>query len=247
MKNFLREKIKGFLGLTAAQNSQKNARIVMNDLQSLHLINQHFPIDHYFPLTSFSINPTTVLHVINDTLINKRKKIVELGSGFSTLVIASFLRKADAEIQFISIEHDGHWLEQVQKMLNRNDLTNYVKLVHVPLRERQIDNKLKIWYDTEIIDSVFASTIDKIDLLLVDGPPAYLDLKIRESALPAFIKHMAGSFSVFLDDTNRNSESMIASVWAAKFNIKATFYLRYTCLSTDAGFVSDPISLVDVF
>src|SRR5690242_11048593 len=58
----------------------------------------------YDTLTTFSMMPSTVVHILNDMVINDRKMIIEFGSGNSTIFIARLIHLLGSGIQFYSID-----------------------------------------------------------------------------------------------------------------------------------------------
>jgi hypothetical protein len=243
MKSLIREKLKGFFGLTAIQDAVRNNRLVTNDNFAYQLIRQYCPVNSYFPFTSFSLSPATIVHIMNDILINRRKRIVELGSGSSTLVLASFLKSIDKDIEFVSIESDANWASLISSQLRDNSSEKFVKVVTAELK---MNNDGTFWFDKEKLDIFFSSNVGKIDLLIVDAPPASHHPLIRQHALPFFKTLMADSYAVFLDDSSRKGESAIVNEWAVSYALTTRNYLRYSYLYNGFSYVSEPIYSVNV-
>lgn len=47
---------------------------------ALQLLDSLKPINTFLPATTWSLNPSTIVHILNDILINERKNIIEFGS-----------------------------------------------------------------------------------------------------------------------------------------------------------------------
>jgi len=84
----------------------------------------------------------------------------------STIAIAKFL-KNDPNAKIISLEHDKEWIDIMNRLIEKEGLTNIV-IHHTPLIDFDIDSVKGKWYDISTInlDSDF-------DMLVIDGPPSY--------------------------------------------------------------------------
>jgi len=186
-------------------------------LQHLNTLSSEFK--YYYPYTLSAISPINLQIILNDIVINRRKNIVELGAGLSTLYIATLLKKNNIQATFYSIEENKEWASYIEKQLELEGVSDYGKVFHVPISE----SNNKKWYNLEKIEQIKQS-IKKIDCLIVDAPAAYLkgNEKIRQGALPNFIGILDDSFSIFLDDSNREGEQSIIKDWEREFNIKLT-------------------------
>ena len=146
-----------------------------------------------------AMRPSGLVLTLNEILWFQRRNVVELGSGVSTLFIARLLAERVPEGQLLSIEHNEDWAALVDDRLNREKLTGVARVIHVPLRptERTLDSAPGAWYDEARLR---ADLTGKIDLLLVDGPPAYgkASPTSRYPAIPALSSEFADSFSIIL-------------------------------------------------
>jgi hypothetical protein len=77
----------------------------------------------------------------------------------------------------------------------------------------------------------------KIDLLIVDGPPAGIGLNARYPAIPLLYEHLNSAAQIFVDDGDRPDETETAERWRKQFTDlmveslpteKGTFLLRRT-------------------
>lgn len=194
----------------------------------------------YFPLTPNTLNPHTTLHVINEIDINKRKSIVEFGSGFSTLAIAGFLKKYDIKATFLSIEQNESWANYIQKKLTAMHCTDKIHLIKAPLAPSKYKwQDAQDWYNTEIIQENLPATVD---LLLVDGPGADTQKSIRYPAFPFLEERMEDSFSVFLDDTRRPAEKKIIEEWAKQSHSEVESFPVYGVIYKGIHFSSNPLT-----
>jgi predicted O-methyltransferase YrrM len=104
--------------------------------------------------------------------------VVETGSGVSTLVITYEL-KALGKGKLISLELDEEHARRTREEVARHGLTEWVTVVHAPLREVVVDGATYRWHDLHALDDVPA-----IDLVFDDGPPRYLGPSLRYAAMP---------------------------------------------------------------
>ncbi len=191
----------------------KDILLEIKDLKSLHKLSGMY--ENYLPWSGASIRPTALVYVLNDIVIHNRQVIVECGSGISTIYIASLLKQlGQKERALYSIDQDESWLSILQNELKRNNLEEYVTLIHAPLKSTHhaVNEDLE-WYDTDAIDQQIKER--KIDLLLVDGPPANRKglEHSRYPALPFFHSRMSDRAAIMLDDADRKGEQYVASQW----------------------------------
>jgi hypothetical protein len=184
----------------------------LDDIEAFIQINTL--VDMYLPQSGSAIRPNLLRKILNDILINGRRNIAECGSGISTIYIASLLKQhsfSDAKIY--SIDHDQQWQSIIKDYLTELKLTEFVQLIHAPLETFSNDFKTVDWYQSKSVDKYLENI--KIDQLIVDGPPAFKK-SIKYSRYPAalyFKDKLNANCSIFLDDTNRKSEALIAKKW----------------------------------
>lgn len=171
------------------------------------------------PLTSSAMRPYCLAHLVNDIIINQRRRVIEVGAGISTVVMARLFEDLGVEGRIVSIDHDEGWIEVVQRLLAKEGLERYVRLVHAPLGacEQSMDGCL--WYEAASVEKAVEG--DGYDLLLVDGPPAWEPGRelSRYPALPSFSQKLGSRASIYLDDINRDGERKIVESWQMDFPI----------------------------
>jgi predicted O-methyltransferase YrrM len=149
---------------------------------------------------------------------------VECGGGISTVYIAKVL-KQQRNGHLYTIEDNLDWIEILKSLLEEQELSEYVTIIPAPLVACELALENNLWYDL----SLFRSNLlpGTIDLLIVDGPPAY-DKQRRLSrypALPALRDFFAPNVTVILDDINRSGEAEILVKWANEFGLTFKKYL----------------------
>jgi Methyltransferase domain len=173
----------------------------------------------YLPWSQFALRPSAMVKVLNEILLNRRTCIVECGGGITTFYIAQLL-KQQGRGHLYTIEHDRGWIEWLQDLLNTQELAAYVSIIPASLTSCDVALNDTHWYDTQRIYTTLADR--KIDLLIVDGPPAYDELRqlSRYPALPVLHPFLAENWTVMLDDIGRAGETAILQRWEAEFGVQ---------------------------
>jgi len=173
----------------------------------------------YLPWSAFSIRPSALVNILNDLFLNNRSTIVECGSGISTFYIARLLKQNGGHLY--TIEHERQWCDMMSHRLQKEGLDRLVTLIYAPLQATDLAIDNIPWYDTNAIEKQLSKET-KIDLLLVDGPPAYEEhLKYsRYPAVPYFLPQLSEEYAIVLDDVNRGGEREVLSQWEALLNLK---------------------------
>ncbi|WP_340066115.1 hypothetical protein [Ascidiimonas aurantiaca] len=207
---------------------KKTNVLIREDFALAHL-NQLLPKPYFLPITSWSMAPSAIVFILNDILINKRKNIIEFGSGLSTVFIALLIEQHKLDIQFISIDNNEEWILHQNRILKDLDCEKQVKFVYAPLNTVDQSIKLKTqhtWYETKPLFPFLSGPT--WDLIIVDGPKGSLCDYSRFSAIPFFKDHLSDNFTVLLDDTNRKDEQIITEEWKRILGIPYETYGRYT-------------------
>jgi rhodanese-related sulfurtransferase len=149
----------------------------------------------FLPWTSSSMRPAAILAVTSDIAINQRRVVVECGSGNSTIFAARVLSQHGIDGHVHSLDHDPRWADHTARAIARENLQQWASVTYAPL--------VSGWYDESRIPAV-----EDIELLIVDGPPAYeSELETaREPALEVFWDRLAPGATIILDDSWRRGE-----------------------------------------
>jgi hypothetical protein len=167
----------------------------------------------YIPWTVGSLAPRALVGVLNDIVFHNRQVIVECGGGASTFFIGRLLHERQSG-KLYTIEHSQNWARWLEDGIGREGLNERVSVIVAPLRSSPLAwDTNDAWYDDKEIISSLGSTM--IDLLIIDGPPAYTT-ETRHSryvALPFFYDHLSDTASVVLDNIDRQGERAIVDRW----------------------------------
>lgn len=178
----------------------------------------------YLPWTISAMRPSGLVAVLNEILVNRRRCVVELGSGISTCYIGRLLRQHGGRLT--TVEHDERWADWLEDFLAGEQLTDVVSIVRAPLVSISPGwpGEETTWYERSRLTDALDG--QHIDLLLIDGPPAYRAGRehSRYPALPILAPMFAEDHAIILDDIDRTGEQEIVDVWERDFGI--TFQLR---------------------
>jgi predicted O-methyltransferase YrrM len=159
-----------------------------------------------------AITPETLTLLQHLVAHMRAPRILELGSGVSTLLMAQWLRRG-GEGHILSLEDDARWAAQTESTLAREKLGSFAHVVVSPLVEVDAGARRSAWYDTSCIE-----TDARFDLVIVDGPPAWRgDELARLPALYRLRRHLADNGVLVLDDAVRGGEREIARRWRNDF------------------------------
>ncbi len=195
----------------ASEDRLDVARLLAAENHSLQNLAMRFP-GISMPVSTFSMRGANLEAIVDILVRRKPKTVVELGSGFSTLIIASWLRK-EGQGRVIAFEHDSDWAEKCVSYLRRNCLQDVAEVRLAALALVQVGAKSVEWYDLQnLIDD-----LPQIDLLIVDGPPSGSPAKplARIPAVDVFYDRLSKDAVIFLDDTGREGEQFTANYWAS--------------------------------
>jgi len=170
----------------------------------------------YLPWSSGSMRPAGLVEVCNDVVLNDRRNIVELGSGVSTVIVARLLAQLGGAVRrrLVAVEHDARWRRWVVGQLATEGLDATV--VEAPLQSAADGGGLA-WYDEAAVDAA----VDVIDLLVVDGPPAFEPGcgLARHRALVVLHDRLVAGATVVLDDVERPGEQEVLGRWEDEFGL----------------------------
>lgn len=203
--------------LSAQQATEEN---LYQQLEALISITSILPLRSPLPpMRGWAISPDFGVLLLSEILKKKPRRVLELGSGVSTLLIAYGLEKT-GHGKVVSFDHDLNYCEKSRDRVTEHQLGNIAEVVHAPLREVRLNQGDWDWYDTARIDPDF-----KIDLLVIDGPPGKIQDISRYPALPLLHEYFSDDITILLDDAGRTDEQTIVSMWVREFPEFAHEYL----------------------
>jgi len=166
--------------------------------QLIRLLNLSAPI----PSTrSWAASPDVLLTLLELSQSSKPARILDLGSGMSTLVLA----KSAPQATIISIDNSAEFAGKTKKMLETHGVTNVdVRVAPLTPHASGVD-----WYDLSKLGD-----ISNIDLLFVDGPPGSKNPKARHPVIAECAAKLNPRAIIVIDDAGRDGEKDLAHEFA---------------------------------
>lgn len=158
-------------------------------------------------LGGWAMDPAGMLGVLRLIEQTDPELVVELGSGTSTLWIASCL-KARGKGRLVSIDHLLEYGQATASQLTAMRLDDVAEVRVAPLELQAVGSQEFSWYGAAALEG-----IENIDFLLVDGPPTATGPLARYPALPLLGAALASDACVLLDDTTRKDEQETIRLW----------------------------------
>ncbi|RYD54090.1 MAG: class I SAM-dependent methyltransferase, partial [Sphingomonadales bacterium] len=132
---------------------------------------------------------------------HRPQSVVELGAGASSLVIGRALQKYGGG-SLLSLDQHADFVQATGEWLREHGIL--AELRHAPLGPRP-GGWPGIWYETGPLP-------DRIDLLVIDGPPWTIHPFVRGAAEMLFDRIPVGGV-ILLDDAARPGERVVARRW----------------------------------
>ena len=166
--------------------------------QLLRLLDLSAPI----PSTrSWAASPDVLLTLLDLAKSSKPARVLDLGSGMSTLVLA----KSAPQAEIISIDNSAEYAGKTKRLLAAHGVTN-VDVRIAPLTPHVSGVE---WYDlTQFRD------VTNIDLLFIDGPPGSRNPKARHPAIAECASKLSPRAIIVIDDAGRDGEKDMAHEFA---------------------------------
>ena len=161
----------------------------------------------YFPYSHYSIKYYDLEKIINQIMFSGSKKILELGSGLSTLCMSK-LSAFDSDIQIHSIEHNEEWIKLMAKLIKMNNLQN-IRIDYAPVKDFTDGNFKGRFFDLDKIQ------LDLYDAIIIDGPPANKKELVhsRYPAIQILKNNLKQNGFFYFDDVRRKGEADCLNNW----------------------------------
>ncbi len=181
----------------------------LNHTQALMWLHRALPLRAPLPpLTRWAASAEFAATLAEAVWDREPGVVVELGSGASSLVLGYALEEVGRG-RVVSLDHDGAFAEETRRRVARHGLADRVEVLHAPLREQEVEGRRVRWYDLDGMDLP-----DRIDLLVIDGPPLETNPLARHPAGPLLFDRLGPDAVVILDDARRADEAEAVRRWA---------------------------------
>lgn len=176
-------------------------------------LNQGIP---YTP--DWSAAPDFMRLIVEHALATQPGSIVECSSGLTTLMLARCCQINDHG-KVYSLENGQEYAANTRSYFERYGLDDYATVIDAPLEKMTINGDEFLWYSTGGISTHIPAQIQPsgIDMLVIDGPPGFIQTNSRYPALPQLFGLLADGCSIFMDDAAREDEKRIVALWLAEF------------------------------
>ena len=105
-----------------------------------------------------------------------------------------------------SLENGAEYAEKTRQHLARYALTQ-ASVIHAPLQKHPLNGIEYDWYEITNLPA------KSIDMLVIDGPPGFIQKHSRYPALPLLFDKLADGCVIFMDDAARPDEKAIVEMW----------------------------------
>jgi predicted O-methyltransferase YrrM len=158
--------------------------------------------------------------VVQQIYRRRPRRVLEFGSGVSTVLIARVLRELGDPARLDSFEHHEGWYPRTRELLERTGVTDVAHLHYAPLAPRPgLDVP---WYDLSALPDG-----ERYDLVLVDGPQGgrRREPLARLGGFLAVRERLAPGAVILLDDGLRRGEREVVRRWQqAEPRLRVSFH-----------------------
>ena len=186
-------------------------RTLFNQFESYHFLRDRLNLHDGLPYThDWSAAPDFLKLIAEHCLEHRPQTIVECSSGLTTLVMARCCELNGAG-RVYSLENGEEFATKSRGHLERYGLTERATVIHAPLQHYQLGGRDYQWYALERLPE------NSIDMLVIDGPPGFIQRHSRYPALPLLFDKLADGCVIFLDDAARPDEQELVGWWLTQF------------------------------
>ncbi len=188
-------------------------------MEAINRLAERIQLQQY-PYTKDWSAAADFLELIVDHVLDKKpQNIVECSSGTSTLMLAQSCAQ-NKQGKVLSLENGASYAEVTRDFIQRNDLELYACVIDAPLVDSVIAEQTFQWYQLPTMPA-------SIDMLVIDGPPGFIQKNSRLPALPQLMPYLSSDCVVFLDDAARADEHELVAWWLQQYPDFSHQYLDF--------------------
>ena len=159
------------------------------------------------PMRGWAVSPDFAEVMVGELKARSPTRVLECGSGASTLVIAYFLR-GQGSGHVVSLEHDREYAKKSSQLVAQHGLQMQATVIYAPLIPYSREGREFLWYDVSAVGESAC-----FDFVAVDGPPKDIGPLARWPLLCVLGDRLAPESAIVMDDTNRPDERCILEQW----------------------------------
>ncbi|NOX09905.1 MAG: class I SAM-dependent methyltransferase [Gammaproteobacteria bacterium] len=148
--------------------------------------------------------------IVDHSLNTQPVTILECSSGLTSLMLSRCCQ-INQQGQVYSLENGKEYALKTQAHLDHHQLAQYATIIHAPLEAYVIGERNYSWYRINEIPQ------QAIDMLVIDGPPGFIQKHSRYPALPLLWNKLADHCTIFLDDAAREEEQELVTMWLQEY------------------------------
>jgi len=193
-------------------------------MQNYQQLQKELGLKFGFPVSKDWSAAADFLFLIKEYCIeSKPKVIVECSSGITSLTLAKCCQLNEVG-KVYSLENGEEYADISQLNLKNEGLEGYADIIHAPLQTVTINANEYDWYTLADCPDL------KVDMLVIDGPPGFIQKHSRFPALPLMIDKLTNQSCVFLDDAGRDEEKELVAMWLDMYP-----YIEHQYIDTERG------------
>lgn len=193
-------------------------------MQNYQLLQKELGLKDDLPVTADWSAAADFLFLIKEyCLENKPQVIVECSSGLTSITLARCCQ-INKSGQIYSLENGKKYADISQLNLKNTDLAAFADIIYAPLQPITINDNSYDWYSLSDLPDF------KIDMLVIDGPPGFIQKHSRFPALPLLMDRLTNNSCVFLDDAARDEEKELVAMWLEMYP-----YIEHQYIDTERG------------
>ena len=179
------------------------------------LVSLHFSLAHVRPplpaTRGWAASPDFLKEIA--TLIYRKQPalILEMGSGVSTVISGYCLQQVGAG-RIIALDHEKKYADKTEADVRLRGLQDTCEVRYAPLTACETKGWKGEWYDVRALDG-----LDRIDMVIVDGPPEFMQEMARYPALPLLFEKLNDDAVLLMDDGNREGEKQTVERWVDEY------------------------------
>jgi Methyltransferase domain len=162
-------------------------------------------MDPRAPRSDWSITQTLAIELAAYLDRVRPPRILEVGSGYSTAILAAYAEHHGAEV--VTLEHDATYFRDTRRALRQLGVDRRLDLRLAPLRRQWFGARGPYWWYGVELEGEF-------DFVFIDGPPKVLG---RRGAFFALQGHLRPGWQVWVDDGFRRHERQCVRLWEEAF------------------------------